>query len=260
MGKSFFGEEEQKNMADGIAEAMEGGGEKESEQETETKSEEVEVEVENIKVGEKEYTAEELESLVGLGVRAKEVGDSHGGFDKYVSEFGKKSQRIGDLNKEIEEFKKPPVTEQGALSDEALTEAQNAARKLGIVMSDDVKGMVAEILKKDFDQLYVSRRSGEKLLDEVKGLEKDINGEDGRPKFESDKVLDFMNQNPGFTEPKQAYEAMHPDKMAQWRVDQIMNKKRGITTNTSTQSSKTPPSVGVNHSNLDEMMREALNT
>jgi hypothetical protein len=165
------------------------------------------------------------------------------------------------LLKEIETLKSNPVTETGELTDEATKEAQAAARKLGIVLTDDVKNVVTEILSKEFDSQYTSRRSGEKLLDEVKSLEKDIDGSDGRPKFDSEGVLNFMQQNPGFQKPQQAYEAMYPEEMAQWRVDQIMNKKKsGITTTTSVSSNKSPQSVSVTAENIHAMMSESLNS
>jgi len=213
-----------------------------------------------VKIGEREYSQDDLQELVGLGERAREVGESHGGFDKYVSEFGKKSQRIGDLKKELEEVKNP-INSQGGLTDEATQQAKDAARKLGIVLTDDIKDMVGEILKSEFDDQYSARRSGEKLLDQVKGLEKEIDGSDGRPKFDSEKVLEFMSENRGFTDPQKAYEAMNMDQMSTWKAEQIISKRRsGITTDTGTRQNKTPQDVSVNKENLHDLMREALNT
>lgn len=254
MPKSFFGDEEQKELEKGIGDAMD--------EVDETTPEEggSEEEVESIKVGEKEYSAEDLEAIVGLGQRAKEIGESHGGFDKYVSEFGKKSQRIGDLKKEIEESKSAVVTKEGGLTDEAKVEAQKAARELGIVLTDDVEKAVAEALDKGFDNRYASRRSGEKLLEEVKTLATDIDGTDGRPKFDGEKVLSFMQENPGFKDPSRAYKAMHLDEIAEWSANQVLSKKKkGITTNTQTKSGKAPKEVAVNRDNLHEQMVEALN-
>lgn len=257
MPKSFFGEEEQKDLEKGISKAME--SEREGEQLEEVAGEQAEVE--KIRLGETEYTQDELQELVGLGSKAREVGESHGGFDKFVSEFGKKSQRIGELKSELEKVKTSSVTPTGELTDEATRQAQEAARKLGIVLTDDVKSMVAEILDKEFDGKYSVRRSGEKLLEQVKSLETEIDGEDGRPKFESEKVLTFMQENPGITDPQRAYEAMNLDKIAEWKAEQILkSRKTGITTTTSTQSNKMPPQVSVNRDNLHELMTEALNS
>lgn len=261
MPRSFFGEEEQKQLEGGIAEAMDLDGESQQEETSEETTEDPTAKSEQlVKIGEREYSQEDLQELVGLGERAREVGDSHGGFDKYVSEFGKKSQRIGELKKELEAVKNP-IAQDGGLTDEATQQAKDAARKLGIVLTDDIKDMVGEILKSEFDNQYSARRSGEKLLEEVQGLEKQIDGTDGRPKFEAEKVLEFMQENRGFTDPQKAYEAMNLDKMAEWRANQILSKRRsGITTDTGTRTNKMPQEVSVNKENLHDLMREALNT
>jgi hypothetical protein len=218
-----------------------GGDEPQEEQ-----NEEVQEEVTSIKLGDKEYSQEELESLVGLGTKAKEIEANHGGLDKFVSEFGKKSQRIGELNKEIENLKGGQTTTQTQEGVDPYQQAREAAQKVGLVMKDDL------------DSYYEQRRQAEKLLDSASKLEKEIDGSDGRPKFESEKILEFMKST-GATDPEKAYIQMHLDDVARWKAEQILKgKNKGIITNTDTVATKTPPKVGVNADNLHNLISEEM--
>lgn len=201
------------------------------------------VEEQKVKLGEQEYSQEELSELVGLGSRARELGNAHGGFDKFVSEFGRKSETIGKLKRELEESNKPKEL----LDSEAeIEQAREAARKLGIVLKDDL------------EDYYANRRSGEKLLETCSTLESSIDGTDGRPKFETTKVLEFMAVNQGFTDPKRAYEAMNLDQIANWKVENLRGNKGGITTMTSAPAQKMPEDRKPDRNSLTDFIREAL--
>lgn len=204
-------------------------------------------EVQKTKIGEKEYTSEELSELVGLGSRAKEIGESHGGFDKFVSEYGRKSERIGELNKKLEEIEKTKVSGEPAEVEDQIEQARQAARKLGIVLKDDLDGY------------YQNRRGAEKLLETCQSLEGKIDGSDGRPKFDTQKVLEFMNQNPGFTDPQRAYEALNLDEVSNWKAEQISKKRSGgISTITETNTNKSPQPVVANKDNLHALISEQM--
>jgi len=206
---------------------------------------ESQAEPEKVKLGEQEYTTEELSELVGLGSRAREIGEAHGGFDKFVTEYGRKSERIGELKKELESLSSQKVVEPEETS---IEQAREAARKLGIVLKDDLDGY------------YQNRRGAEKLLENCQTLETKLDGSDGRPKFETERVLEFMNQNTGFTDPMRAYEAMHLDEVSSWKAEQI-NKSRttGISTVTETVTNKMPESVRATKDNLYDLIKEQIN-
>lgn len=238
------------NMGDALDEVVEDQEETTDEVvETPEVETEQETESERIKVGEKEYTSDELSELVGLGSRAKEVGDSHGGFDKFISEYGRKSERIGELNKKLEEIEKSKASgESTEVVGDQMEEAREAARKLGIVLKDDLDGY------------YQNRRSAEKLIESCQTLEGKIDGSDGRPKFDTTKVLEFMNQNPGFTEPERAYKAMYIDEISSWSANQInKSKSKGITTVTDTNTNKVPPTIKAGKDNLHALISEQFN-
>jgi soluble cytochrome b562 len=223
-------------------------GEVEETQEVEeaTKEVEQETQVEKLKVGDQEFTQEELSELVGLGSKAKEVGEHHGGFDKFVSEFGKKSQRIGELQEKLDEFNTAKQTGDAEGVEDSLEQARDAARKLGIVLKDDL------------DSYYENRRQGERLLESCQSLEETIDGSDGRPKFEAKEVLEFMAENPGFKDPNKAYEALHMDEMTSWRVAKLQKEKKGIVTQEETSLSKQPKTVTPNRENLHSLIGEIM--
>lgn len=222
--------------------------------ETQVETPQVQPEITKVKVGDHEYTNDELSELVGLGSRAKEIGVSHGGFDNFVSEYGRTKNNIGELKKQIEDLQKQQTT--GVITqtgEDQLEQAREAARKLGLVLKDDLENFSQEY--------YTNRRAGEKLLESCQELETEIDGADGRPKFEIQKVLEFMKENPGFKDPKRAYEAMNLDQIAEWKVEHIRKSKgKGISTITDTQSHKQPSEVRPNNSNLLDLVSEAMNS
>jgi len=110
-----------------------------------------------------------------------------------------------------------------ALKQQAIEEARTAARKLGIVLNDELTDKV--VTKEDFRKYYVQERAAEKLLEEADKLETDIDGSDGRPKFNKIEVLEYM-QNTGHKKLMDAYEAKYKSQTDEWRANQILKAKR----------------------------------
>lgn len=221
--------------------------ETETSEEVEETQEVTEPQEQKVKLGEREYTNEELSELVGLGQRAKEVGSSHGGFDKFVSEWGKKSERIGELKQQLEALEGSKNSSDVGEVEDQLEQARQAAKKIGLVLKDDL------------DSYYQNRRTAERLVESCQELETKIDGTDGRPKFDTQKVLEFMEQNPGFTDPERAYKALHLDEVASWSAEQIRKKKPGMTTTTETNTNKSPARVTPNKENLWALVAEEMN-
>lgn len=229
------------------------------EQEEQEKQEEQQEEV-KIKVGDQEYSQDELDRLVSLGKIGVEAEEKYNTkLDKVWPEFSKTKNEYKQLKEELEQTKSQvqQKVEQGdQLPEEGVKQAQEAARKLGIVLEPDFEKRLGD----SFRKYYVQERAAEKLLEEGKELEREITGKDGRPKFDLEKTLTFMSQNPGFKEIKKAYEAMHPEELAEWRADQILKgKKKGISTLEDTPSDKQPQEVRLNNDNLAKALEEALN-
>lgn len=238
----FFAQEEEKEV-----------------EEEQVEEKEVEEEVEKIKLGEDEYTQDELQRYVELGKIGVEAEEKYNTkLDKVWPEYSKKSNELKEALDKLEELQGQieQKAETGEKTpDQGIEEARQAAKKLGIVTDDAFE----DFMGKSFRKYYMQERSAERLLDEAKSLEKELDGKDGRPKFETEEVLTFMSENPGFKDLNRAYEAMHPEEMAEWRANKILEgKKKGIVTQEETPS-KTPEQVKVNKGNLKELISEIVN-
>jgi len=225
--------------------------------------EEPQEEVQSIKLGDQEYSPDELEKLVNLGKIGLEVEEKYNTkIDRVYPEFTKKTQLLKEYEEKFaaieEERSRPKLPEN---EQQAIEEARTAARKLGLVLNDDFETKSQENLNKGFRELYLRERSAERLLEETSKLESEINGSDGRPKFKTEEVLEFMQENPGFKKPIDAYEAKYKAQTDEWRANQIVKAKRGIVTNNDNLGvDKQPADVKITSENLDAMIRESLNS
>lgn len=216
--------------------------------------EKVEVEeVEKIKLGESEYSQEELQGMVGLASKVKEYEKNSGTeFEKLTSEFGKRGQTIGDLRKEIDEIKNRELqekveTKQDLSEEEAIRQAQTQADKLGLVTKESVNRYVAESLE------------ARDLLDSCKDLSDEINGKDGRPAFKTEEVLTYMRDT-GFKNPMKAYKDKYEKEIDTWKEQQFAKRKPAnlVTEQSTNVGSKQPDPVKVTRDNLESMVKESL--
>jgi hypothetical protein len=237
-------------------------GDEESQEEAQEVEQEEEQEVqepEKIKLGEEEYSQDELQTLVKLGKIGKEAEEKFNtSLDKVWPDYSRKSNQLKEYETELTELRKLKEQQAELPQDEqqAIEEARKAAKKLGIVLEDDLKNQV--VTKEDFRQFYIQERAAERLLEEADKLEKEINGKDGRPKFNKLEVLEFMKET-GHKNLMDAYEAKYKQETDEWRANQILKAKgRGIMTQEGMGEDKKPSDVKITSQNLDEMMREAL--
>lgn len=217
-------------------------------------------EIEKIKLGEDEYTQDELQRYVELGKIGVEAEEKYNTkLDKVWPEYSRKSNELKQAQEKLEELQgeiEQKVESGEQTPTEGIEEAKEAAKRLGIVTDDAFE----DFMGKSFRKYYKQERSAERLLDEAKTLEKELDGSDGRPKFDTEEVLTFMSENPGFKDINKAYEAMHPEKMAEWRANKILEgKKKGIVTQEETSSNKKPKEVKVTKDNLKSLIGEIVN-
>ena len=211
--------------------------------------------IEKIKVGEKEYTQDELQDLVGMGEKTREIESTlNTKIDRVYPEFTKSSQRNKELEaklKAMEEAKNAPQD----LNEDSIRQAREAAKKIGIVTKDDF----ASFMQEHFRSAYQQERQAERLLDECKGLEKEMDGTNGQPKFKTQEVLQWMADNGGKS-PKQAYKMMYEKEIDSWKqVELGKAKKPGMTTETASNAGgKEPDRVPVTRDNIEALMKEAL--
>ncbi len=223
--------------------------------EEETKEETIE---EKVKVGEVEYSQEELSKLVGLGKTAVELEEKwNTKIDRLYPEFTKKTQELAGLPEkvraevlaEIEQKK----TEEKAKTCEELSEEEQlklATQKLedlGFVNKEGLKTEVLGIL------------SARDLLEETQGVIEEM-AEGGNPKTNIDDLLAYMEET-GIKNPKLAYKAKFEKELDEITQKKIQGLKgEGEVTETgSTAGAKVPPPVKITKENVTSLISEVMN-
>ena len=220
----------------------------------EPKVEEPVVPVEKIKVGEKEYTQDELSDLVGMGEKTREIESTlNTKIDRVYPEYTKLSQKAKEYEAKIKEYETKSQTPN--LDEDSIKQAREAAKKIGIVTEDGF----TDFMSKNFRQFYLQERQAEKLLDECGTLEKEFDGSNGQPKFKTEEVLKWMDENGG-RNPKQAYKLMYEKEIDEYKQRVLGEAKRPgmVTETTGMVGGKQPAGVKVTRDNIDDLMREAL--
>lgn len=209
-------------------------------------------ELEKIKIGETEYEPKQLEEMVQKANKVDEYQKKYNtDFDKAWSSYGKTTQENKTLKEEVEKLRAETQTRQqaaapGELSEEQIQQAREQARKIGIVTQGDL------------DNWYQSRRAAEKLLETCGTHEKDITGEDGRPKFVTEEILNHMSET-GIKDPLKAYRDKYEPELDKWKESEL-GKAKGqvLPTLTSSLAPKQPVRPTITKDNLQQMIREQL--
>ena len=212
--------------------------------------------IEKLKIGENEYSQEELEQLVGLGRQAKDLEDKWSTkVDRLMPEYTKVTQENKKLREQLESTRANEVAKRAEAGQELsqediIAQAREEARKLGIVTKDDLQTYV--------EDYYVNRRAAEKMLDDIDSINKEA-GETGKPKVNSADLLQYM-QDEGIRNPRNAYKLMNEDALREWERKQLGSiKPSGLYTESrSSAGSKAPGSVKVTKDNLEALVNEAL--
>jgi len=215
-----------------------------------------------IKIGEVEYSEEDLKGLIADGTYKRELEEKlNTKIDKVVPEYTRLTQEKKSWEEQKAAFEKQKeendrLNQPAPEYDEAtIAKAREEAKKLGLFTKDDVE----EYVKAEFPNFYSKQRSGEKLLDQVQALETEINGTDGRPKFEIEEVLAHMRET-GIIDPKKAYKDKYEEQLDKWKENQIKGARPAglLSDSSSSAGGKQPPEVRPNRDNLRKLFREAL--
>lgn len=216
-----------------------------------------------IKIGEVEYTPQELEGLIADGQFKRDVETKQNTkLDKVFGEYTKLTQDQKSWEAEKADYLKLKEEKENANKptpefDEAtIAKAQEEARKLGLFSKTDVEQYVNE----NFPKFYSQQRQADKLLESMEGLEKEITGEDGRPAFKLDDVLQHIRET-GIKDPLKAYKDKYETELDTWKEKKLSGSKREglVTESGSTAGGKTPPEVRPTRENIGRLVREALN-
>ena len=221
--------------------------------------------VQNYKFGEEEYTQEQLEELVNFGKLAKEAEEKYDTkIDRVYPEFTKKSQKLKEYEQRIQEYEnkfkefETKPQQPAYQDDEQVRLAKEAAKKIGLLTKEDIEEL-GLITKDRFNQEYNQVRQAEKLLDGMNKYSKEFDGSDGRPKFDIDEILEYMNET-GIQDYKIAYKIKYDDELTAWKSKELGKaKKPGLyTEENSTLSDKAPRETRTTRDNLSDSIRQAL--
>jgi hypothetical protein len=212
-----------------------------------------------IKLGDREFTQDELSGLVGLGEKAKELEDKwNTKIDRLYPEYTKKTQQVSELEsqfKALEEEKK-------RIEDERLQEKANSEDKLS---PEDQQRLIKQelskygVITKDEVNNYIANfMAGKELLSDIDNIIEDAR-DDGKPRVSREELLGYMEDN-GIKNPTSAYKLMFEQELRDWEIKQIGKLKRpGLETEqSSTAGGKTPAPVKVTKQNIQELLAAAL--
>lgn len=219
-------------------------------EETKTDEKETPEEVEKIKLGEKEYTQEELNKKIGLADIAEEYETKWNSPIKDIYKgYTQSTQKVKDLESELEQLKTKAVA---AKPQEELTLEEIKERALA--EAKDL-GLVAV---RDIDQYIKVHLEAKDLWDDIEatsGLAK----EEGKPEVNPNDLLAYMRES-GVKNPQDAYDLMFKNDLKKWEAKQLESiKKPGMVTETaSTAGAKQPSRVQPSNENLEKLVEEAM--
>jgi len=223
-----------------------------------------------VKVGDKEYTQDELSGLVGLGETAKEYETKwNRPIKEFYPDYTKKSQRLAELErKEAEraQIAEEQLKREQVDKDKELAERQEAgkltpeeqrsfaikqAKELGLVTRDEFESEV--------DKRVARYRTGEKLIDDTRVAIDEFKEKYGVNSTVDD-VLKYMDEN-GFRKPEKALKDMFEPQVDKWKEEQIkkLRPEGFFSQDTGTAGAKEPPKrEPITKDKLKEAIRNSL--
>ena len=230
-----------------------------------------EVVSEKVVINGQEYDVNQAQELIGLGQKTREYETQwNTKLDKVWPEYGKTTQTLKTREAELTEARsKLAQYEQkkdaGVETSMDVRQAQEAARKLGITLKDDLEkeGYIRKTELESILEQHISKREQEKeavnqVLSQADKLEKEIDGSDGRPKFIKKVVLAYANAY-SIPDLDAAYKDMNSEALKTWQDAQLASKKSpSLKTLKGGNATKQPAPVAMNDGNVNEALKEAL--
>lgn len=213
-----------------------------------------------------DYDPTDLQSLIDKGTQTRDLEKQWDTpVDKVWPEYGKSREQLSSLAQEkaalqaeIQQFK---AKEQAGVETPAdVKSAREAARQLGLTLDEDLdkKGYIRkDDLEKYFGEYSQKQEAVKSILAKADGLEKEIDGTDGRPSFNKKVVLAYANAY-NIPDLKEAYEDMNKPALDAWKATQInANKSKGLKT-LGTGGAKQPSETKLNPDNVGDALSESL--
>mgnify|MGYP001615986092 CR=1 FL=1 len=213
-----------------------------------------------IKVGETEFTNEELQGLVESGKRLTDIETKQGQpIDKILESWGRRGERLGEWKKATgaekpDEFLKAKETELNKPKEQVDREKIKAqviaeAKEFGLLTKEEAV--------EEFNKIYETRRAGEKMFGSVNRVLKKAESE-GRPVCTPEELLEFMAHPDNPKDPEKAYKLKYEKELDEWKINQLnkMSKKGIITETKTTAGGKEFTSEAPTNANLTDLLKE----
>jgi hypothetical protein len=223
-------------------------------------AESTEEQLEKIKIGEDEYDPKEVQSLIQLGKIGREAEEKfHTKIDKIWPQYTKGQQELKEAQQKAQE---------SDLLRQQLADLQ--ARTTPPVQSqyNSLPPDQRELVRRQLEEIYGGpimtkqdfqvQQQATSLLGECHKLESEIDGADGRPKFDTEAVLKHM-EDTGIKMPEKAYKDLYENEIDDWKSKKMKSSKGGgFYTQSSPMTSKEPPAVRPTKDNLNALVSEML--
>jgi len=223
-----------------------------------------------VKVGDKEYTQDELSGLVGLGETAKEYETKwNRPIKEFYPDYTKKSQRLAELErKEAEraQIAEEQLKREQVDKDKELAERQEAGkltpeeqRSFAIKQAKELGLVTREEFESEVDKRVARYRTGEKLIDDTRVAIDEFKEKYGVNSTVDD-VLKYMDEN-GFRKPEKALKDMFEPQVDKWKEEQIkkLRPEGFFSQDTGTAGAKEPPKrEPITKDKLKEAIRNSL--
>lgn len=205
-----------------------------------------------IKLGDKEYSQEQLQKLVGLGEIGEELEEKwKTKIDRVYPEFTKARQEVeywkAQASQRQEEETQRKINQGQQLTQEEIKkQALQQAAELGLMSRDETISTIQNFIQ------------GYTLLNDVNNHLTQME-EDGNPATTSEALLAYMDEN-GVKDPKKAYKLMFEDELDKIREQKIKSlKPEGLYTQSqSSAGGKQPEPIKVTKDNLEDVLRAQL--
>ena len=186
----------------------------------EPKKEEMQPQDTKVKVGEKEYSQDELSQLVGLGETAQEfeskwnrkIGD-------FYPDYTQKSQKLAEFEKADEERQKAELQAKADANNLSPEETRKLvlqqAREYGLLTKDELEGEVNSRVANAMAAKEIINTTGEVINQAV---------EKGQPKTSVEDLLKYMDET-GVRNPAAAYRLKFETEIDKWKEEKLSGMK-----------------------------------
>lgn len=157
-------------------------------------------------------------------------------------EVNEKAQRVKELETKLADLE-AKLTPQAPANPQAEA-IREQLRAMGFAPREEV---LAEV-QKEFQQ----REQDAQVKREIESLATRYSGEDGRPKFDAQKAMEFAVSK-GLGDLESAYKLMHEKELLDWHVKQAVTKSQGIRTEGSDGSGSSQ--VGTTNDDLKDAIK-----